>query len=903
MIFYQRVLLFLLILSLLLLIGITGIFAVPAPAAVVQWNVNASGNWNTPGNWNTGNVPIAGDDVILRDPTPGGANITITLDVSTANLNSLTIQDANVTLAQGGFNVQVNNGGAPDVTITAGTWTQGTGVVTVGRNFANNGGTFTGGSGAIGISGTFTNAAGRTFTSTSSTLTVTGGFTNSGTFTHNSGTLVLNGAGAQAFNPGSSDFNNVTISNGGTTSLNINSLTLAGELNVTGGELAAGALNVTVNGNTSISNGVTLSAITGVLTLGDALADTIILSGGTISTSGAATLDFNGAFSATGASNLNLNTATTLQIGGSFALANVTESLGTLTGNPAVIFDGTTLLTPQAGTTWPHTRIDGTVTQAGFDMELAAGKNLTFNGGTLTVSIGLIVPGTTTLSSVLTFSGGTSTLTGLLTVGTGDTVNFNGGTVNILGGITNTGAGVFNTNAACTVNLDATPQSMTINGTGDIALPTTWVDSDNTHGNVVITVAGVGTGAFRTLDLSFGGTGDKITTSAREVNVMGNVNGTDGELETTGGATLNFDGSVGSVPVTLDLHASTILRFAGDLNLNNVAFASTALENLTGNPAVIFDGNTKLWSNGNSWPHVNVNDGDGTLASTVTLQDDFTCAATKTLDVQMGTFNVQGNTLTMPKITTIGRNIPPAAAADTAELRSAGKLDFNEDVVINDTGTLRATEGTITFLEQLLSTGRVKIEAAATVTNEETHTNGDSWKMAGGPAADPDKLGTFIINQGKFLTIKATVAGQLTTVPGTTTVESATLQLADVGDLTLVGTLIFNDRSLVENIGTGTLTIMCDLTIIPGAQFRNMSTGQIRFEGEVLNQSTINMTAGTRIYFAKLINVGIIVFVDTNIADTIYNYVEGELLNNGVIYIGSQDGTIPGTLEVGLYNQ
>lgn len=65
----------------------------------------------------------------------------------------------------------------------------------------------------------------------SSTLTVGGNFTSTANFVHNSGTLLLNGTGAQSIISGGSSFNNLTITNtGGTCTAATNGITIAGTL-------------------------------------------------------------------------------------------------------------------------------------------------------------------------------------------------------------------------------------------------------------------------------------------------------------------------------------------------------------------------------------------------------------------------------------------------------------------------------------------------------------------------------------------------------------------------------------------------------------------------------------------------------------------------------------------------
>jgi len=78
-----------------------------------------SGTWNTPSNWTPIGVPANGDDVVLV----GNGNITITLDVNTANLNSVAFNSTNnLVFAIGTFTLTVTRTSSGAITIgTTGT--------------------------------------------------------------------------------------------------------------------------------------------------------------------------------------------------------------------------------------------------------------------------------------------------------------------------------------------------------------------------------------------------------------------------------------------------------------------------------------------------------------------------------------------------------------------------------------------------------------------------------------------------------------------------------------------------------------------------------------------------------------------------------------------------------------
>ena len=77
------------------------------------WNGGA-GTWSTPTAWTPPGVPAAGDDVVLV----GNADVTITLDVNTANLNSFAFDTTqNLTFAIGAFTLNVTGTSATAISI------------------------------------------------------------------------------------------------------------------------------------------------------------------------------------------------------------------------------------------------------------------------------------------------------------------------------------------------------------------------------------------------------------------------------------------------------------------------------------------------------------------------------------------------------------------------------------------------------------------------------------------------------------------------------------------------------------------------------------------------------------------------------------------------------------------
>ncbi|OGM63271.1 hypothetical protein A2961_05240 [Candidatus Woesebacteria bacterium RIFCSPLOWO2_01_FULL_39_21] len=125
-----------------------------------------------------------------------------------------------------------------------------------------------------------------TFNANGSTITVSGNFTNSATFTKNTSTIVFNGAGSSTVEPGSSDFNNFTVSTASKSMLFgiTNTTTITGTLTLNGGACSTlvslnstdGSSQFTINatGTKSVSyvrvaNSNATTAITATNTLND----------------------------------------------------------------------------------------------------------------------------------------------------------------------------------------------------------------------------------------------------------------------------------------------------------------------------------------------------------------------------------------------------------------------------------------------------------------------------------------------------------------------------------------------------------------------------------------------------------------------------------------------------------
>jgi fibronectin-binding autotransporter adhesin len=185
-------------------------------AATKTWGAGTGlgidGKWSTAANWTGDAKPIAGDDVVFN-------NVILTncaIDEAPAILGTLILSTGYTGTITQSFTTQ-----ATTVTFTAGTWTGGANFTCT--SLTVDGGTVTF-SNSTDVNGNISRTSG-SLTLTSGNTNISGGL--SGTFTHNSGTVIFDGVGITATIDSASDFYNFTDSvNGGT-------ITVSQDINVT----------------------------------------------------------------------------------------------------------------------------------------------------------------------------------------------------------------------------------------------------------------------------------------------------------------------------------------------------------------------------------------------------------------------------------------------------------------------------------------------------------------------------------------------------------------------------------------------------------------------------------------------------------------------------------------------
>jgi G8 domain len=337
---------------------------------------SVTGNWNNTVTWGGAAVPVAGDDVIIN------AGITVTTDVSTASLLSLTI---NGTLTIGNSNI--------DRSVTV------TGAVT------------------ISATGTFQSAG-----NGGNTVIIGGNLTNGGTFDMNTAgdaDVTFNGAANQTVSGtgATTDFNLVTINNTGVTN-NVNNIV---EITSTNFTTPADFLTLT-DGTFKLSTGATLT-----------------LTGANLNLTAPDAFVVNNASAVVNIGNNDITVA-----GGIFELLAGTVSLGTgndlfgVSSGTATLSGGTLNVLGQFQMTGGTTTINGATinidpnatAQLGSTIhifEATGAANLTFSSGSVTI----IDPhsASNTGNAIQIVSGaGTKSFTGS-TINLGDGVSTTAGSV------------------------------------------------------------------------------------------------------------------------------------------------------------------------------------------------------------------------------------------------------------------------------------------------------------------------------------------------------------------------------------------------------------------------------------------------------------------------------------------
>ncbi|MFM2082156.1 MAG: hypothetical protein RL380_847, partial [Verrucomicrobiota bacterium] len=296
------------------------------------------------------------------------------------------------------------------------------------------------------VSGSVALSAGATFNGSSFTLTNSGNWTNNGTFTGSSSTVVMNGASTRFAGSGTNNFFNLTIAKAGVTNTADTSLTVAGDFNAitsatfvhapggTGSVTLSGAgktiygagtktfSTLAASGTITTTNSLTIAGDLNVTGSFSATANPVTLSGTNKSIFGGGTVAFTtlsvpGVITTTN----NFSLTSSLTIAGSLtATAGTAAFLGTTTlSGTANLFNGTLNGTKLQLGANSILGIAGalTLTAGTFDVTTTTPNTVNFNGaGAQTINAG-------TYNQLMLSTGGTKTAAGALTNNSDLTIN------------------------------------------------------------------------------------------------------------------------------------------------------------------------------------------------------------------------------------------------------------------------------------------------------------------------------------------------------------------------------------------------------------------------------------------------------------------------------------------------
>lgn len=371
---------------------------------------------------------------------------------------------------------------------------------------------------ALTVSGNLVLGAGGTFNGGSFSHTINGNFTNNGTFTGNTSTITLAGAGTAISGTGVHNFNNLTIAASNITAAATSALTIAGNLATTGpgifthlsgGTTTMSGTSKTISGtgitfdNLSVTGTVSTTSsynITGNLSVAGSLshsAGIVQMQGSGKNISGAGTKSFFSlSVPGTISTAVNFSVAAALDVSGSFT---ATAGTATFTGTSSlsgtanlfnVTLNGTSLqlstnsvlgiagaYTNTAGTLNVTSTTPNTVNYNGTAAQSVAGITyhhlVLSNSSTKTALAAITTNGNLTIGTGATFSAGSFahnvagnwTNQGVFTPGTGS-IAFTGTLPSIISGATTFGILTVNkSSAVITVDLQGNTGAATVNMT------------------------------------------------------------------------------------------------------------------------------------------------------------------------------------------------------------------------------------------------------------------------------------------------------------------------------------------------------------------------------------------------------------------------------------------------------
>ncbi len=817
---------------------LVGFLSIVDTYAQKTWDGGGDGvNWSSANNWNPNGVPASTDAVTIAD----GINLTVntaavcsSFTISGGNAaNTITISGANSLNVTNAISIGTGSGNGDNKIIAVGGGTLSAASVTLTATTNNNRSSgITISTGTVNVTGNITMGDSRdvvTFSNTG-TLNIGGTITAGGTLTPSTGTVNYNNAGAQTV--GAYNYNNLTLSGGGTKTLQAGTTTISGNLTLSGTASTTTVADLGITGNLSIGNGTTFTAagfaltVTGTTTVGAGTSGILNTGGastGTKTFTGAVTVNAGGVWDLSGQ-----NPATSF--GGGITMNGTTFNNGSgaasfaasqsLLGANAMTFGGS--ITPAGGTTLTNSNsgtvtidnivLTGNFTQGSNTPTLALTNAAPFSGaGTFDASTNtntVTYTGASPAIRTTTYSNLTINGSGTATIGGATTVN---GTMTVTSATTN--------NSTLTVTTALSGGGTLTQGTGSILniAGTSGITGLNasTNANTVNytgaaqTVKAV---SYRTLGLSGSATKTmtSVTTIANDFSISGSATTSalasalaiGGNFSISGTATINLG--------TLTTHTANSLTLGGLAEPNGTWGSSTS--------AATYKTNTYFSNTG-----------------LITVS-----ASSCSNGLWIGTTNTDWNTSSnwcASVIPTAGIDVTIQALPNQPIIGAAGGL-------ANSISILSGATLAITGSNSLAVSGDWTNNGTFTANTSTVSFNGTSKTIAGSSSTT-------------FNNLSITGSGSVTTGIGTTL--NGNLSLADGTSLTIPGfaftvtgtTTVGSGASGSLNISsaTGTKTFTGDVTLNSGSTWNETAAATVNFGGSFANNAaTFTASTGTHTF-------------------------------------------------------
>ncbi len=862
--------------------------------ATARSSTGSGGSWNATGSWALGVVPVAGDDVTIV------TGATVNLNVSTVNLNSLTIQSgATLIVTVNASTLNIAGNIVNDGTLT--TWVNETGPMSGDLVLAANS-TWTGvgtwNLGNINIATFAWEFADNMIFNIARTITQGAGgkinFTNQRVntiFLFNGGNVssTIPPDGTNCFYP------SITIKKPSGfdvrfgASAGLNNINLLGDINFFA---STDVLFLRGNNTLTINRAVTGSgSFRGNTTGGFTTAPSIIVA----STSTASNINM---FTNAGIFlNLTINAGVTLNMS---AASGTLGIINVLTINNATATIGTNITTLQIGNyTTPAS--SGTVTLVGTGL-LSVSSTLNLNVyGDGTAGIGFASAGKTLNKFRIEKTSGTATLTtdatvgdsvsvrnaGNFTISTGATLNGTltlsaagnlavNGNVSVSGILGFSSTGNLSLAAAKTLTLNA---GVTKSSTGSISSATTGTVNYNqaTSGQAVID------GTYGNLTFTSGAINKSLSTST--IFIAGTF--TPGSGTYTGNSTLNFNGASQALPAftyfNLTVSGTGSPTLSSNITVGNTFLLSGAA-NLALNADVIVTGALSITSTGNLAAN-----GDMTVNGALgfTNTGSLTIAAAKTLTLNAGVTKSSSGTINSAATGTINYNQSSNGQAVingtysnltfsnfNKTLSSAGNINIS-GTFTQGSGTPTVTGSTINFNGAsqsipLFTYNNLTVSGTGTATLSSNLTVGGALSLSGG--------GDFTVNAD------VTVTGALN--------HSGTGNLAANGNMTVNGALGFTNTGNLTLAAAKTLTLNAAITKSSTGTISSATTGTVNYNQSTSGQAVIDGIYGNLTFTSGAIDKSLSASNTIFIAGT-FTPGSGTYTGNSTINFNGASQSIP----------